>query len=383
MSVDLDLAPRASRTGASTAPTARRGGIASYPPVLRTNPYQRLLYGELADFGFGVVDNAQFRLGWLWRARRSVGFLHFHWPQSYWRHETRVAALAPTANAAKRALFRIRLAVARRLGYQVVWTIHQVYPHERAAGDRAGALALARAADVLICHDAATRRHALEELGQSAERIAIVAHGSYVGIYPHGRGRDETRRAHGIDADAFVFLLFGDLRGYKGLALLLQAFAAAELTDATLIVAGSDPRGTAGATLTAAAASDRRIRPLLGFVADDDVDDLFAAADAAVVARSDGGTSGSMILALSLGRPLIAARSAVHAELTAGEDVGWTFEPNDVESLARALEAAASAGIDERTSKSEGARRCAEHLCWPEIGERTARLFVEATEAHS
>jgi len=385
MSIDVDLRPHAVPAATADVRAPARAGIASFPGVLPTNPYQRLLYGELERFGFHVVDDSHLSLGWLWRERRRVGFLHFHWPQSYWRHETSMPVLRPLLDAAKIALFGMRLAAARALRYRIAWTIHQVYPHEIASprGDRLGTQILARQAHILLCHDAATRRHAAAELGKPGRSVTVVPHGSYIGVYPEGRSRDEVRRALGVDSDATLFLLFGDLREYKGLELLLEAFAAVGLEEAALVVAGSDSDGRAGAAVEAAATTDGRIRARIGYVPDDAVAELFAAADTAVIARSDGGTSGSLILALSLGRPVIAAASGVHAELTRGEDTGWTFEPRDAPSLAGALLRAASATAAQREAKGEAALRCAQRLRWPEIGERTARLFVGAREATS
>src|SRR5262245_16451374 len=121
-----------------------RRGIASFPGVLKYNPYQRLLYEHLAAHGYHVVDGAELELGWLWRERRRVGVLHFHWPQSYWHHDRGRAWLRRPLSYVKVGLVAARLAAARALRYRIVWTIHQVYPHEVADPrlERAGALTL-------------------------------------------------------------------------------------------------------------------------------------------------------------------------------------------------------------------------------------------------
>jgi glycosyltransferase involved in cell wall biosynthesis len=173
-----------------------------------------------------------------------------------------------------------------------------------------------------------------------------------------------------------VFLHFGDLRGYKDVDRLLAAFDRADLPrDAALVVAGSAP-GRSGDALRAAARDDRRILPLLGFVADDRVAELYEAADVAVVARSDGGTSGSLILALSQGKPVVAASRPTYRDLLGGETAGWLFEPHDVASLAGALERAAAASEEERTAKARAALSSAEALDWREIGATTAQLLL-------
>src|SRR5207302_523111 len=84
-----------------------------------------------------------------------------------------------------------RLAAARVLGYRIVWTIHQVYPHERVGRrlERAGVRVLARASSALIAHDLTTQERARAELGGRAADVRIVPHGTYSGVYRAGRSR--------------------------------------------------------------------------------------------------------------------------------------------------------------------------------------------------
>ena len=52
-----------------------RRAIASFPPVLKSNPYQRLLYEHLAAHGFQLADGAQFELGWPAIAARTAALI--------------------------------------------------------------------------------------------------------------------------------------------------------------------------------------------------------------------------------------------------------------------------------------------------------------------
>jgi beta-1,4-mannosyltransferase len=354
-----------------------RTGVASFPGVLKTNPYQKLLYAHLAAHGLHVVDGSQLELGWLWRSRRSVGVLHFHWPQSYWHHERGPAPLRRPLSYVKVALVAARLAAARALGYRIVWTVHQVYPHEVSDPrlERLGARTLASFSHVLIAHDAGTLEQVRRKLGRAARRTAIVPHGSYLGVYPAGRPRAAVRESLGVDDGAPVFLCFGALRAYKDVAFLLEAFRGADLPGATLVVAGSvSDEGVAG-DVRAAAAIDPRIRPRLGFVPDEAVAEQFGSADVAVVARNDGGTSGAVILALSMGVPVVAPRRPAYAELLDQESAGWLFEPGDAGSLRQALERAGASDAAVRRAKGAAALERAEQLRWPDIAARTAALM--------
>lgn len=359
-----------------TRPGAREG-LASFPQVLKTNPYQRLLYGHLAGHGVRVAEGARFDLGWLWRARRDVGVLHFHWPQSYWRHDRGPARLRRPLSYVKLALLAGRLAIARQLGYRIAWTMHQVYPHELASRrlDRLGARVLAGSSDVLIAHDESTRAFAITELGDRARRTVIVPHGSYVGVYPPGAPREAVRARLRIAPGALVFLCFGHLRAYKDVEFLLGAFRRAELADAVLIVAGPVGDEQVATDVRRAAAEDPRIRPVLGFVPDDAVAELFGAADVAVVARNDGGTSGAIILGLSMGRPVVAARRPAYEALLGGGRGGWFFEPHDAGSLQALLSEIGAADAGVRRAKGAAARELADDLAWPRIAAQTAALL--------
>src|SRR5438874_8015768 len=72
-----------------------RDGVASFPPAESRNPYQRLLYDQLALHGLRLTEAAPLTLGWLRRSRREIGVLHFHWPQSFWHFRRGPNGLRP------------------------------------------------------------------------------------------------------------------------------------------------------------------------------------------------------------------------------------------------------------------------------------------------
>ncbi len=338
-----------------------RSGIASFPPFLEANPYRKLLYERLGECGFRLVPTPRLRLSWLWQQRRTVGFLHFHWPEGYWRHDRGSVRVRRPLSYVRLCLLLSRLLAARALRYRIVWTIHQVYPHERGDRrlDRCAASLLARMSHLRVAHDAPTAEAARRELRLDRSSIEIVPHGSYIGVYPPGRSRRSVREQLGIGEEEFVFLCFGNLRPYKQLGLLLEAFLAS----------------SEGERLLSAGRADQRVRPLLGRLDDDRVAELFQASDVAVLPRGDGGTSGALLLALSLGVPVIAARTPVAEELTRAGRAGWLFEPGDAGSLRTTLEEAAATEPAAIAAKGAVALEQARLLSWPKMGERMAELL--------
>ena len=141
------------------------------------NPYLDLLYGALEREGVPFEPNARLTAGWLVGARRRVRWLHIHWPQSLYRFSRGPRPLRGAISWLKLGVFSARLALARALGYRLVWTIHQVLPHEGASRlDLAAAHLLARRADVLVANDEETAGHAAAIVG--ARQVAVVPHGS-------------------------------------------------------------------------------------------------------------------------------------------------------------------------------------------------------------
>ncbi len=203
--------------------------IASFPPVIDENPYQRLLYGGLASYGYELERDNRFKIGWLIRRRGRRTILHFHWLQGYYTYAGPTRGVITTMLSwARLFLFGGRLLVARALGFRIVWTVHQVYPHEskNRTLDRVASFAMSRASSILLVHDSETAARARRELGLDRERVSVVGHGSYVGVYPTGRPRDVVREELGLETGTFVFLAFGHVRAYKDIELLVDAFSA-------------------------------------------------------------------------------------------------------------------------------------------------------------
>jgi glycosyltransferase involved in cell wall biosynthesis len=359
---------------------AERRAVAQLPPPSATpNPYADLLYAALADRGLPRAPFPVFTVASLWRFRRTIRFLHFHWRPD--------RCYAPCLGAYGRAgflrsvqatfelcRFAFRLACARLLRYRIVWTVHEVWPPRHVRIDRAGHALLARASCLLLAHSRAMADRLRVELGRPLE-VEIVPHGTFRDVYRVARPAGEVRAELGIPADAFVFLCFGKLRADKQAGFLLDAFAAVGLRDVCLVVAGDPEHAPSLRRVQRAAQQDDRIRLMLEQVPHERVGELFEMADAFVLARSEVWTSGSLVLALSLGLPAVAARVGPVTELLGDGDAGWLFTPDDVDSLAAALRSAATDRAGAAEKRGAAYRRGSQLPTWDDVAHRTARFF--------
>jgi glycosyltransferase involved in cell wall biosynthesis len=144
------------------------------------------------------------------------------------------------------------------------------------------------------------------------------------------------------------------------------------------VVAGKVEDHPSRRLLEQEAAADPRIRLWLDLVPHERVRELFEACDVAVFPRSEPWTSGSLILALSLGVPAVAARLSPYRELLGSGSAGWLFEPGDPESLrASLIEAAADRSLV--VAKGAAALEQAKRLpTWGEVAARTAESIRAA-----
>jgi glycosyltransferase involved in cell wall biosynthesis len=321
----------------------RRSGpavIAYSPDYVRGNPYQRLLYSSAARQGIATVpvagpgDVLGTRLVDL--GPRLV--YHLHWTAT-------ILGPAPTERDARRRAraFLGELDELRSRGARFVWTVHNVLPHECRFPVVEAELRqeLADRADLVcvMCEETADATAAYYTLPR--ERMVVVPHPGYVGAYPNVIDEARARSELGLRPDDMVFCFFGGIRPYKGIDVLLDAFeeVAAVNPDARLIVVGPAGRFAELPVFEERCRADPRIIANFNRIADRDVQVFLNAADVMVFPHRAVLNSGSVMLAYSFGRPVIAPAVGCVADVLT-PDASITFDPTRAGALREAMLAA-------------------------------------------
>ncbi|WP_428194572.1 glycosyltransferase, partial [Deinococcus saxicola] len=153
--------------------------------------------------------------------------------------------------------------------------------------------------------------------------------------------RQAVRQQMDIPPQVTVLLAFGGTRHDKGSDLALEALALLP-PHVHLLVAGS------AHAFDAEAFRERgerlgladRLHLHLEYIADEDVEGYFLAADACLLPyrRYFAGQSGPLIIAASLGLPVLAADVGVLAEMVELYSLGALFAPEDPAALARCVQ---------------------------------------------
>jgi glycosyltransferase involved in cell wall biosynthesis len=251
-------------------------------------------------------------------------------------------------------------------------------PHERAF-PRLDGLAnrlLFTWADALHVHDEEARNQVGQIYGRD-KGIHVIPHGSYIGAYPNECTKQEARAQLGLAESAFVFLFLGQIRRYKGIEDLWQAFS--RLGDRTnqLVIAGNVHDVQYGQELARAVEGQKGIHLSFQYVPDAQVQYFMNACDVCVLPYRDVTTSGAAILAFSFGKPIIAPALGGFVELAA-EGRGIVYNPTAPDGLLGALHEARNTDMQ---GAGQQAWAWARQHAWPELAPRFVHLYADALKA--
>jgi glycosyltransferase involved in cell wall biosynthesis len=349
--------------------------VAFFPSLndLAGNPYWRLLAEALEAKGVHVLpDNPRYlALRWLWAQRNRMQVLHIHYFQDNYAFEGTQARLRWVLRFAR------NLVAARLMGYHVVWTVHNEipsFPLQPKWVEDLAHLALARLAHAVIVHCEYARELVARRYGRR-RGVFVVPHPNFIEVYPGQVTRGEARTWLGLPDDAVVFLYFGQMRPNKGIEALLVTFADLPGDHLRLVIAGAPgPEPGYVVRLANLAAQDSRVLFRAEHVPDDRVRWYYAAADVAIAPFARVLTSSSVLLALSLGLPVIAPASGCLPE-TIRAGAGWLYNSDDPTGLETALRAASTA---DHLKAGRTALRSVETLTWAAMTSSTLQAYAAA-----
>ncbi|MDP8236302.1 MAG: glycosyltransferase family 4 protein [Candidatus Erginobacter occultus] len=268
-----------------------------------------------------------------------------------------------------------------RLGIRLFYTAHDLLHHPPYPGDRFLFRRLYRKLDGIIVTAQVLKRRLIEEFGVEAEKIAVIRMGNIDDPEaPPGVSPARARSELGLPAGDPVVLFFGIIREYKGLDILLRAFALlpGKVDSARLLIAG-EPIGDFAPYQEEI---DRlriggRVKIFAGFIPPDRTPLFFSAADLVVLPYRESYTSAVIPLAYSYGRPVVASRVGGLGEYVSEGMSGYTFEPGDSQDLAEKI----SFILSDRETAGRMERFIPayyrDNFSWEEIADATRSFYLE------
>lgn len=278
--------------------------------------------------------------------------LHVHWPELLFLRDGRLRTLA---GAVLCVLLVARLRLTRRA---LVRTAHNVAPH-----DHRGVLV----DSVLRMLDRATTRWVL------LNDTTPVPAGASREVIPHGHYRDWYAGNTAPDAVPGRALFFGLIRDYKNVPQLVRAFCGVTDASATLHIVGRpDPAGLAE-RVRAEAQGDPRVELAFGYADDERLVREMGEAQLVVLPYRELHNSGAMLLALSLGRPVLVPDNAATAAIAAEVGEQWVrrYEGElDAKCLGAALAEGIPSGLPDLSTRE-----------WPVVAAAHREAYRRALES--
>lgn len=329
----------------------------------RGNGYVDCFYDAVEALGVEVREG-QFSGRWLLKHLRNADYVHVHWPSYFY------AERQPRKCLRAFAVFLFFLTLARWRGVRLLWTIHNIYPHARCVIPQFDVWArrlLVKFGMLFFIHCSCAEANVLREFPALAGRIVRIQHGHWIGYYPNTIACSASRSRLGLAENEFVFLFLGLCRPYKNLGSLINAFEQLP-GNPVLLVAGKFEDAAYEAAIRAAIdRSPSRIILHSGFVRNEDMQIYLRACNVVVTPYREVLTSGSAVLALSFGRPVVAPAIGCLKELIV-DGCGFLYDSSrPPEGLRDAMQSSMEATFDETQIMAEASK-----LDWRE----SAKIFA-------
>lgn len=340
-------------------------------PNWRVNPYLDLFYGSMGKIE-GV--DCEFVEGPK-TAREKVlaraDAVHFHWPEHIWRNKKSRASPASIFK-----FWRI-LRHLDALGLPVLWTAHNLLPHSKPGLlDRWARRLLARQARIIICHGEEAATTLRREVSPSGE-VIVMRHGNFKGAFPTPRSPAEVRTRFEFDAGRPLLVMVGLLRDYKGFDTAIAAVK--KMPNAQLLIAGDPHHSFNLEALRSLVADEPNIVLHPEHLTNQEIADIYGAADLALLPYTNITGSGVLLTALTLGAAVVASRLAFFEEVLAGHPAAARLhERGDPESLAAAVTEMLDIPRDKR---SEAALALAAEYDWERCTKAVEDSIVNVISA--
>jgi beta-1,4-mannosyltransferase len=346
------------------------------PNYCQDNPYQALLNQATAANHVNVVFPQGYRRGLpIVRAvldqAQSVDVLHLHWIGAYLKGNHPIVRYFYTLK------FLIDVFLVRLSGVRLVWTVHNVVQHDTPFPrlELWAQQVLVKLAHRVILLNRSTMEQITTEYRCDRAKISVIPHGHYRGVYGEAIEPIVARETLNLPPGK-IYLHLGILRPYKGLEALLQAWKSnPDLADSTLVIAGQPHDAAYEQHLAKIIASVQNIKFFPQFVADEKISLFFSAADVVVLPYLKILNSGSAILAMSFGKPIVAPRMGSLPEIL-GRAGSLLYNP-EKEGIAGALQRSLQCDL---THLSQLTVAACDRLDWQMIGQQTAHTYRQCVQ---
>lgn len=336
-------------------------------PSTAGNPYQSLLYSRLpSDFetefaGPGALSrlkNAEFDV------------VHIHWDdRMFGRGEDLEADEAELDEALG------TLKSFKKRGGRIIWTIHNDAPHKQRNIEtfQRGRQSLSTLADAIHVHAEHAADHMVNTYSVPRDKLHVIPHPSYLGAYESIK-KTTARRLPQSDVRQFLF--FGMFRGPKGIHAITDVAGKLTKRKVPYHLRMYGKAFTSQARLLRHLEANENVDLRTDRIPDEEIPDIFGASHVFLAPYQSMFTSGSVMLALTFGLPVIGPDIRELRETTPEECHHLLYNPDAPRGLIKSmLEFIAMSDSDLRTAR-KACFAFAKDRSPTKIGTDIAKLLV-------
>jgi D-inositol-3-phosphate glycosyltransferase len=277
------------------------------------------------------------------------------------------------------------LSFLKILSPAVVYTAHNVLPHENRKLDFVFKRIIYWAADGIIIHSRYIQEKLLKTFTVAVEKTYIIPHGNFDMYLPDTTiSQEDARKRFSLSPEDNVILFFGYIRAYKGLDMLIEAFRIAATQDERLklLIAGAPQNNILAKKYKMQIEQLEAKESVLfhaQFIPFAEVATYFSASDVVILPYKNIDHSGIVHLAYSFGKPIIASPVGDFPEAVEHGKSGYIFQEYTVESLVRII---VNAFADKENLGQMGcfAKELSDtKYSWQDVAQKTKQFYDQLT----
>ncbi|HZX20331.1 MAG TPA: glycosyltransferase family 4 protein [archaeon] len=289
--------------------------------------------------------------------------LHFHWWTFY---------LFP--------IFFTIAFIAKLRGKKIVCTIHNVIGHESGSADKFLSGVIFLVPHKFIVHTKNNKQQLQDFFKVPENKIEIIPHGIYDFYRDKELTKREAREKNDIPEKAKVLLCFGNIRPYKGIEDLIEAFKIVreKNKDIYLVIVGKPWNEELQNKIEQSLFGIPEKLLYFDYVASSDIKNFFFAADVVVLPYRDfAAQSGPGNIALAFEKPLIVSNVGGLPDLVLNK--GLIFDAGNTKKLAELITLVFSKKrLLEEFSRDSA--KLKQKYSWESIAQQTLKIYNEFLE---
>jgi glycosyltransferase involved in cell wall biosynthesis len=270
------------------------------------------------------------------------------------------------------------LKLAKAMGVKIVYTVHNVLPHDTGLTYKSIFKRTYQFMDALICHTSRAKNELITEFGISDKKIWVIPHGPMFNDRVNTSSTD-ARKLLSYREDQVVILCFGVIRPYKGIEFLLDALkiVIGKNKNTLLVIAGNGEAAYLDKIrkYISELNLNENVRQDFKYIPNNELPIYFQAADILVYPYKNVTQSGALLTGMAYGKPIVASSVGGLKETLLNGKIGLLVEYGNAKDLADALTTLINSP-EERTRLGNAAlSELEDKYSWDVIAEKTLECY--------